>query len=60
MLVCQLGDAARGGMDAHEELVERKRIALGHDELAVEHEPLRMGSLERGYDFGEIPVERLT
>ena len=60
MLARELLDAACGGMDAHEQLVEGERVAFGHDELAVEHERFAPTARQRGDDLREIAVERLA
>jgi len=58
-LVRKLPHAAFGRMDAHEQLVERQRIAFGNHELAVEDEARGRQLGDRGDDLGEIALERL-
>ena len=47
-------------MKPHLQRSERQRLALGQDQLAVEHEPLLLQRAQRLDDLGEIAPERLA
>src|SRR5689334_4325056 len=59
MLPSELVDAALRGVDAHEQFIERQRVAFGYDELSIEYERPCRQRFQRCDDFGEIAIERL-
>ena len=56
----ELGDAARGGMQAHLQGVEGKLPGDRDRQLAVEHETLARQRKDKLDDFGEVAPERLA
>src|SRR6185437_4474864 len=52
--------AACSGMNAHQQFIERRRVAFGYDELAIENAARDGQCLQRGDNLGEIALEWLA